>query len=57
MGLCVGLLGIGGISASLQEGSSSDAARLLVELVQYGLIPLAVGALLIWVGLRLREKK
>lgn len=56
-GLCVGMIGIGGITASLTQGSSADEAKLLGELVEVGLIPLAIGGFLIWAGLHLRKKK
>ena len=55
-GLCAGLLGIGGLSAIVQEGSSSDAVTLLTELVGLLAIPVALGVLLLFLGLRLRKK-
>ncbi len=56
-GLCTGLIGIGGVVASLSQGSSADIPQILTEAISFGLIPIAIGGFLLWAGLRLRKKQ
>jgi hypothetical protein len=56
-GLCTGLIGISGIVASLSQGRLPDIPQILTEALSFALIPILIGAFLLWAGLRLRAKK
>ena len=55
-GLCTGLMGLAGFVAAVSDSNWSDFIQMLTEAISFGLIPIAVGAFLLWAGLRLRKK-
>jgi hypothetical protein len=56
-GLCTGLMGIAGFVAAVSDRNWSDFVQMLTEAISFGLIPILIGSLLLWAGLRLRKKK
>jgi len=56
-GLCTGVLGIMGAAAAISRNSWSDLFQGLTEALSFGFIPILLGGVLLWAGLRQRKKK
>jgi hypothetical protein len=56
-GLCTGLMGIAGFFAAVSGNNWNDFIDTLTEAIGFGLIPILIGAFLLWAGLRLRKTK
>jgi hypothetical protein len=56
-GLCTGLMGIAGFVAAVSDSNWNDFTQMLTETISFGLIPILVGAFLLWAGLQRRKKK
>ncbi len=56
-GLCTGLMGIAGFVAAVSDKNWNDFFQMLTEAVSFGFIPILLGGVLLWAGLRLRKTK
>jgi hypothetical protein len=56
-GLCTGVLGIMGAAAAISRNNWSDLFQGLTEALSFGFIPILLGGVLLWAGLRQRKKK